>query len=129
VNDRLGHLRGDELIVEMASHIRGLFREEDIVGRIGGDEFVVFLRNIASVDLIVKKAESIGAAFRESRDGSACGVSGSIGISFYPYDGSSYEELFRKADAAMYAAKNGGKDSFRVYTREIGSLRPDLGEA
>ena len=124
VNDRLGHLKGDELIVGTASRIRRLFREEDIVGRIGGDEFVVFLRDITSVDLVVRKAESIGAAFRENRDPAVGGISGSIGISFYPYDGSSYEELFRKADAAMYAAKNGGKDSFRIYTREIDRLPP-----
>ena len=124
VNDHLGHLKGDELIVETAARLRRLFREEDIVGRIGGDEFVVFLRNITSVDLIVRKAENIGAAFRENPDPAVGGISGSIGISFYPYDGSSYEELFRKADAAMYAAKNGGKDSFRIYTREIDRLFP-----
>ena len=124
VNDHLGHLKGDELIVETAARLRRLFREEDIVGRIGGDEFVVFLRDISSVDLVVRKAESIGAALRENRGPAAGGISGSIGISFYPYDGSSYEELFRKADAAMYAAKNGGKDSFRIYTREIDRLSP-----
>jgi GGDEF domain-containing protein len=66
-----------------------------------------------------KKAENIGNAFRRSRTPCGSGISGSIGISFYPYDGSSYNELFCKADAAMYAAKKNGKDSFRVYTREI----------
>ncbi|QNK39205.1 sensor domain-containing protein [Caproicibacter fermentans] len=122
VNDRLGHLKGDELIVETAARIKRLFREEDIVGRIGGDEFVVFLRGITSVNLVVKKAECIGNAFREnSISGPVC-VSGSVGISFYPYDGNSYEELFRKADAAMYAAKKSGKDSFRVYTSEIDEI-------
>ncbi|XOQ43345.1 MAG: Diguanylate cyclase [Clostridium sp.] len=119
VNDHLGHLKGDELIIETATQIRKLFREDDIVGRVGGDEFVVFLRHITSMDLAVKKAENIGNAFRRSRTPCGSGISGSIGISFYPYDGSSYNELFRKADAAMYAAKKNGKDSFRVYTREI----------
>jgi diguanylate cyclase (GGDEF)-like protein/PAS domain S-box-containing protein len=119
VNDHLGHLKGDELIIETASQIKRLFREKDIVARVGGDEFVVFLRRIVSVDLIVKKAESIEETFRRNHR-SGCGeISGSIGISFYPYDGSTYKELFRKADAAMYAAKNGGKNSFRVYTREM----------
>ena len=128
VNDHLGHLKGDELIVDAAARLRRLFREEGIVGRIGGDEFVVFLRNIGSVDLIVRKAESIGAAFRENPDPAVGGISGSIGISFYPYDGGSYKELFRKADAAMYAAKNEGKDSFRIYTREIDCLAQCRGE-
>jgi len=122
INDHLGHLKGDELIVETASRIKQLFREKDIVARVGGDEFVVFLRKIVSVDLVVRKAESIGNAFRSSRASGCCGLSGSIGISFYPYDGSSYEELFRKADAAMYAAKNSGKNSFRIYTREIDEI-------
>lgn len=122
VNDHLGHLKGDELIIETASRIKRLFRESDIVARVGGDEFVVFLCRIVSVDLIVKKAESIGDAFRSNRAIGCCGISGSVGISFYPYDGSSYKELFRKADAAMYAAKNSGKNSFRVYTKEIGEI-------
>lgn len=124
VNDRFGHLRGDELIVETAAVIRGLFRAEDVVARIGGDEFVIFLRNIASVDLIVKKAENLGRAFRESAGCGLCDISGSIGIAFYPQDGTSYEELFRKADAAMYTAKNSGKGSFRIYTQEIEDLSP-----
>ncbi|WP_164919102.1 sensor domain-containing protein [Caproiciproducens sp. NJN-50] len=122
INDRLGHLKGDEMIVETASRIKRLFREKDVVARVGGDEFVVFLRRILSVELAVKKAESIGDAFRASRASGCCGLSGSVGISFYPHDGSSYEELFRKADAAMYAAKNSGKNSFRIYTREIDQI-------
>ncbi|MCI1964956.1 MAG: diguanylate cyclase [Oscillospiraceae bacterium] len=129
VNDHLGHLKGDELIIQTASRIQRLFREKDIVARVGGDEFVVFLRRIASVDMIVKKAESIGDAFRCSLANGCCDLSASIGVSFYPYDGASYEELFRKADAAMYAAKNSGKNSFRVYTREIGELtQMDVGD-
>lgn len=119
VNDHLGHLKGDELIIETATQIRKLFREDDIVGRVGGDEFVVFLRHITSMDLAVKKAENIGNVFRHNAAPRCVGISGSIGISFYPYDGCTYDELFRKADAAMYAAKKNGKDSFRVYTREI----------
>lgn len=119
VNDRLGHLKGDELIVETASQMKRLFREDDVVGRIGGDEFVAFLKKISSVNMVVKKAESIRRAFRQNPAFGKIGVSGSVGISFYPYDGRSYEELFRKADAAMYAAKNSGKDSFRIYTREL----------
>lgn len=124
VNDHLGHWKGDELIIETAARIKGLFREEDIVGRIGGDEFIVFLRNITNMNLILRKADHIGNSFRSHPSYEGVEISGSIGVSFYPCDGSSYEELFRKADAAMYAAKNSGKDAFRVYTRELdGMLR------
>lgn len=122
INDHLGHLKGDELIVETATRIRRLFREKDIVARVGGDEFVVFLRRIISAEMVVNKAENIGEAFRGSRDSGCVGLSCSIGISFYPFDGASYEELFRKADVAMYAAKNSGKNSFRIYSREIGEI-------
>ncbi|MFU0832267.1 MAG: Diguanylate cyclase [Oscillospiraceae bacterium] len=122
VNDHLGHLKGDELIIETASQIKKLFREDDIVGRVGGDEFVVFLRHITSLDLAVRKAENIGNAFRTYAAPCCQGISGSIGISFYPYDGCTYDELFRKADAAMYAAKKDGKDSFRVYIKGIENL-------
>ncbi len=118
VNDQLGHLKGDELIIETATQIKRLFRQKDIVGRIGGDEFVVLLRDIASMELIVKKAENIQNAFGRSGVSTNVGISGSIGVSLYPYDGYSYRELFRKADSAMYAAKRSGKNSFRVYTRE-----------
>lgn len=122
VNDNMGHLCGDQLIVETARQIKKQFRDEDIVGRIGGDEFVVFLKNIVSVELIVKKAAILRKAFHEAKNpvDENSFVSGSIGVSFYPYDGTTYEELFQKADTAMYAAKKGGKDSFRIYTREIG---------
>lgn len=121
VNDHLGHLCGDRVIVETASAIRRQFREEDVVGRIGGDEFVVFLKNIDSFGLVVKKAEMLRDMFRKSGEFRArqCNVSGSIGISVFPYDGDSYDNLFRKADAAMYAAKNSGKDSYRIYTSDM----------
>ena len=111
-------IKGDELIIETATQIKRLFRQKDIVGRIGGDEFVVLLRDIASMELIVKKAENIQNAFGRSGVSTNVGISGSIGVSIYPYDGYSYRELFRKADSAMYAAKRSGKNSFRVYTRE-----------
>lgn len=127
VNDRLGHLSGDQLIVETASQIQKQFREDDIVGRIGGDEFVVFLKNITS-DLIMKKAEILHNIFSRIKNQSArtMNLSGSVGVSFYPQDGKNYEELFQKADAAMYAAKNGGKDSFCVYCCGIENLAHQL---
>lgn len=123
VNDSLGHLCGDQLIVETAEQIRRQFREDDIVGRIGGDEFVIFIKNVNS-DLVLKKAnilQRMFAALRSSRQIDSP-ISGSIGVSFYPVDGRNYEELFQKADTAMYAAKKGGKNSFRIYVKGIEAL-------
>jgi diguanylate cyclase (GGDEF)-like protein len=73
------------------------------------------------VELVVKKAEMLRQVFRDARsrmDGNFS-ISGSIGIAFYPNDGRSYDELFKKADAAMYAAKRSGKDSYRIYVPGI----------
>lgn len=121
VNDHFGHLSGDQLIVQTAKLLRGQFRKDDVVGRIGGDEFVIFLKKISSAELAVQKAEKLRKAFRKAKStaGSGASISGSIGISFYPNDGMSYEELFRKADIAMYAAKRSGKDSYRIYSPGI----------
>lgn len=116
VNDNLGHLVGDEVIVDIASQIKKKFREDDIIGRIGGDEFVVFLMDISRKD-VRRKANVLQTIFRNahSQDAAQLRVSGSIGVAFYPDDGKNYNELFAKADAAMYAAKNSGKDAYRTY--------------
>ncbi|WP_444658675.1 sensor domain-containing diguanylate cyclase [Caproiciproducens sp. R2] len=116
VNDNLGHLVGDEVIVDIASKIKKKFREDDIIGRIGGDEFVVFLTDISRKD-VRRKADVLQAIFRNAhpQDDAELRVSGSIGVAFYPEDGKNYNELFAKADAAMYAAKNSGKDAYRTY--------------
>lgn len=117
VNDTLGHMFGDEVLRYVASEIRHKVRTTDIVGRVGGDEFVVFLRNIRSIDSISKKAEEICAAFKAKYsdimpDGD---VSCSVGIALYPGDGERYEDLMYKADQALYAAKKKGKNCFAFY--------------
>lgn len=129
VNDHLGHLVGDKLIVHTASALRRQFREDDVVGRVGGDEFVVFLKNVNS-QVVLSKAERVLQICRTLPSGQECGipVSGSIGIALFPPDGSTYEELFRKADNAMYAAKNSGKGSFRVYVEGIEAIAHNGGK-
>ena len=118
VNDTLGHLCGDRLIVETAMLLKKQFREDDIVGRIGGDEFVVFIKNIKSDDFIVNKAKHICERLHliSKKSAQSCDISCSIGISIYPRDGDNYEEIFQKADSAMYEAKRGGKDNYCVYS-------------
>lgn len=117
VNDTLGHLFGDEVLRYVASAIRHKVRTTDIVGRVGGDEFVVFLRNIRSIDIISKKSEEICTAFRAKYSDATPhgGVSCSVGIALYPGDGECYEELMDKADQALYAAKKKGKNCFAFY--------------
>ncbi len=121
INDQLGHLLGDEVIGEIAGKLKEQFREDDIVGKIGGDEFVVFLQNIPSDKLLFLKSRVLNELFRTTHSNGeiSCKISCSVGISIYPTDGTNYHELFHKADIAMYAAKNSGKDSCCLYTEGL----------
>jgi diguanylate cyclase (GGDEF)-like protein/PAS domain S-box-containing protein len=113
INDSLGHLSGDRVIAELASRIRALFRDSDIVGRVGGDEFIIFMEHTDPA-AVVKKAQALNETIAAVQSGTVH-ISGSVGIAFFPADGKSYDELFRKADTAMYCAKKRGKNSFCVY--------------
>lgn len=117
INDTFGHLKGDEVLKTGVGHLKRMFREEDIVGRIGGDEFVVFMSNVTSREDIVNKAKNIGKAFFHtySEDGIDVTVSASIGIAIYPMDGDDYNELLEKADKALYEVKKNGKNAFCFY--------------
>lgn len=112
INDTYGHQKGDSVIKESALRIQSLFRVDDIVGRIGGDEFVVFLKNVKSLFLLVKKVKMIRDAFQEPLKcmESPVILSCSIGISLYPRHGAAFEELYDNADIALYEAKRQGKD-------------------
>lgn len=128
VNDTLGHIFGDAVLSEIAKKIRGVFRKSDIVGRIGGDEFVVFLRDIPQTGHAVAKAEELCQEFRTSFAGEngTYKISGSVGVSYYPADGTTFDELYGKADMALYAAKHRGKDACAVYRETLAdrSCRP-----
>lgn len=117
INDTFGHLKGDEVLKTAVGHLKHMFREEDIVGRIGGDEFVIFMSNITSREDIVNKARNIGEAFAKtySEDGKDVSVSASIGIAIYPIDGDDYNELLDKADKALYDVKKNGKNGYCFY--------------
>lgn len=113
LNDTLGHQAGDEFLITFASELRENFRETDIVGRIGGDEFFALLRNVRGVPEIAEKAQEVMTAIQE-----VCAqyptekLSSSIGISMYPENGTTIEELYAQADEALYQAKKKGKNRF-----------------
>lgn len=117
INDSLGHEVGDRLLIEVALRLRQCLREEDTVGRMGGDEFLVFLGNLVEAEDAAITARRIVAALREPIliDGLELMVTTSIGISIYPSDSLDAETLIRNADAAMYRAKDEGRDSFQLY--------------
>jgi len=117
INDNLGHLVGDTVLSSISSMISEVFNENSIVGRIGGDEFIVFLKNIDSEEFMYKKADDLVKGFRSNFEGETKDykVSGSIGIAKYPEHGKSFKELFINADKAVYLAKNKGKDNYCVF--------------
>lgn len=117
VNDNLGHLAGDKVLRSISSMLLEVFPENSIIGRIGGDEFVVFLKNINSQELLDRKANELVNGFRRDFTGETkeYKVSGSIGIAMYPEHGTSFKELFENADKAVYLAKKKGKDNYCIF--------------
>ena len=117
VNDCLGHSRGDQILQECAAVLMKSFKRLDLIGRIGGDEFVVLakdLQAISNADILAKKlVEQLSWSL--PYQGGTVEVSGSIGIAIYPYHGTTYEEIFDKADETLYSAKANGKNGYRIY--------------
>jgi diguanylate cyclase (GGDEF)-like protein len=115
INDLFGHLYGDDVLKEVASIMKNLFRSDDVLGRFGGDEFVVFVRAIPNVDFVKEKAAELNRCLNKTyeKDGVKCTISASIGIAIFPSDGVTYSDLHKKADEASYAAKKSGKNTYR----------------
>ena len=114
VNDTFGHAYGDEIIKFVASSIDENFRATDFKGRMGGDEFMVFMKGTNRVS-IENRAKALNDKIRREcrHNGECVRISCSIGISLVPANGNSYEELFKAADAALYVAKESGKDCYK----------------
>lgn len=120
-NDRWGHLYGDYVLEEFSSRLANLFLPTDVIGRIGGDEFVVLrkgLRDYESTDKIIEAifsmtADKIGG-LKEGHN-----LTCSVGAAIYPIHGSNYETLFKSADIALYRAKNCGKNRFVIYSSDL----------
>lgn len=117
VNDTYGHLLGDEVLKFVGDALRRNFRKQDVQARVGGDEFVVFIRNYGNSQLLTRRLEDLRRLFDKVSlpSVSALKVSCSIGVSRYPEDGGSYQELFAKADTALYRSKERGKDQYTIY--------------
>ncbi len=117
INDVFGHLKGDEVLKEIGYKLQSIFRKDDYVGRIGGDEFMVLLKGNATNELIEKKAKEILKSINNTylNNGQSVTISASIGISIYPLQGQIFNDLYQKADVALYKSKNYGKDCFFVY--------------
>ncbi|MBQ7584426.1 MAG: diguanylate cyclase [Lachnospiraceae bacterium] len=116
VNDTLGHGVGDDTIRFVADNIRNVFRDTDLVGRMGGDEFMVLMSH-TTLEIARDRAQRLNDKIRSDVKGAdeSVHISCSIGIAFFAKDGEDYDTLFRAADSALYEAKESGKDSYRIY--------------
>jgi diguanylate cyclase len=121
VNDTLGHGGGDELLKQTARRLCSTIRGDDTVGRISGDEFIVLLRDLSRPEDAALVAQKIIDCLAEPFNiaGNETFISASIGIATYPADGANPEALLAAADAAMYGAKQSGRNSFQFFTAEI----------
>ena len=117
VNDSLGHSVGDRLLIEVAKRIKGCLRDTDTVCRQGGDEFLVLLPDLGEADaciaVLAKLAEKLAMPF--DIEGVELSTTVSVGIAVYPDDGSDLETLLKKADTAMYRAKEAGRNTYRFF--------------
>ncbi len=121
VNETLGHYVGDALLKQAADRIRKLIREGDTVARTGGDEFTIVFSNVTSLPALSISAERLleDLARPFPSEGQDLFVSASIGISLYPDDAGTVDELIKHADAAMYSAKHLGRNNYQFFTADL----------
>ncbi len=117
INDTFGHSYGDKVLKDVATILKSRFRSSDIIGRIGGDEFIILLRNIRSYSytetLIKQLCNQLNITYE--KNGKKVSISASVGVSKIPVDGETYTILYEKADAALYKVKKKGKNNFSYY--------------
>jgi len=121
INDTLGHLLGDELLRQVAERLKSLFRSSDTIARLSGDEFVVVVQD-ANYDpdlqhLLNRLLECLALPY--NLDGNTAYTSVSVGATFFPDDGQSVDSLLRNADAAMFKAKEMGRNTYSFFTPEM----------
>jgi diguanylate cyclase (GGDEF)-like protein/PAS domain S-box-containing protein len=121
VNDSLGHTAGDTLLREAAARLLRCVRESDTVSRQGGDEFLVTMPELPDSDAVAaavaKIVEAMGTPF--AIEGQELAVSASAGIAVYPDDGPDFDTLLKKADTAMYHAKESGRGTYRFFSEQM----------
>lgn len=117
VNDNFGHYTGDKLLWQVAKRVKRTISSKDLIARFGGDEFTILIRNITHEKQVENLARDIIEVFKEPVyiEGIYVDIKTSIGISFFPKDGDTSQELIKKADKAMYDAKKRGSNKFEIY--------------
>ena len=119
VNDSHGHMFGDAALMEVSRQLQKLFRSRDVVARIGGDEFMVFVTNLPNREILLARAEKVVTIFQGILEDNLQDyrISCSMGIACCPDDGTNYQDLFQQCDQALYRAKAQGKNQFVLYNK------------
>lgn len=117
INDTMGHAFGDEVLRTLGKQLSPMFRVTDIVGRIGGDEFMVFVKNVNTEEHIYKEAKKVENFFQKFEVGEYVkyAATASIGVAIFPEEGANFEKLYKAADRAVYKAKERGKKQLAFY--------------
>lgn len=123
INDSLGHSVGDILLQDVAARLRTFAREQDTVARLGGDEFLIVLTNVKDIPDVAVAAERFMNAMSSGFviQGHSLSIGCSLGISMFPEHGEDSETLIKHADAAMYSAKDSGRNNFQLFTADLNS--------
>ncbi len=118
INDTMGHAFGDEVLATLGKRIRTEFRVTDIIGRTGGDEFIIFLKDLKDDSIIEREAGRVAGFFKDFTVGTYTKYSptASIGAAIYPRDGVDYESMYKAADTALYKAKKRGKNQLAFFS-------------
>ncbi|MBQ8666930.1 MAG: GGDEF domain-containing protein [Lachnospiraceae bacterium] len=118
INDTMGHAFGDEVLATLGKRIRTEFRVTDIIGRTGGDEFIIFLKDLKDDSIIEREAGRVAGFFKDFTVGTYTRYSptASIGAAIYPRDGVDYESMYKAADTALYKAKKRGKNQLAFFS-------------
>lgn len=125
INDTLGHVFGDNVLSEVSTRLRMLIDCSSIFGRIGGDEFVIYLHKVEDTTHVAKIAKEICQMLQDiyMDVNDHCQISGSIGIACAPKDGTTFEDLYRNADIALYSSKQKGKGTYCFYNSSLPQIR------
>lgn len=121
VNDHLGHIEGDKLLIEVGQKLRYIFQSNDLICRLGGDEFILCICDVPKKEILTKRAQQICSTLNKNLHD--IHITASVGIAINPQDGSDFEELYHKVDVAMYYVKNNGKNNYTYYLSEMESKK------
>ena len=122
INDRKGHLEGDKALKEVSRILLSAFRQKDIVGRLGGDEFLIFVKGFVKREILEQRLKELLVRLRES---GILSLSSSIGVTYVRREKFQYEQALQQADIALYFSKKNGKNNFSFYDPSMRVLETD----